>query len=284
MRYNEELTAQWGRVLWLRSENAELAVALDFGIRIVHASYPGMENLFYEQPNDLSDGFVEKDGWRLYGGHRMWLAPESTKSYYPDNQPVSYEITDGGVLVTQPVDPWMQIQKRLRIDFQEDGSVRVEQSFENISDAPMIGAAWGVNTLDAGGRAVVSFDGGNRGEFNPHRVVSLWADTSLHDPRLYFAKDHLVATHIPSRDYLKIGLYSNPGKAVFENKGQRFTLTYDAQPLECYADNGCNFELYMCMQFMELESLGVNTEILPGQSAVHVETWKLEPCTDVTGG
>ena len=105
MHHCEQMHPQWGRVLWLRNEFAELAVALDFGIRIVHASYPGMENLFYEQPNDLSDGFVAEGGWRLYGGHRMWLAPESDDSYYPDNQPVSYEIADGHVLVTQPEDP-----------------------------------------------------------------------------------------------------------------------------------------------------------------------------------
>jgi len=65
------------------------------------------------------------------------------------------------------------------------------------------------------------------------------------------------------------------GKAVFENKGQRLTLSFGSQPLAEYPDNGCNFELYMCSRFMELESLGVMTHILPGECASHTETWHL---------
>ena len=112
----------------------------------------------------------------------------------------------------------------------------------------------------------------------------MWGDTNLSDSRIRFTSDSFIATHTPSTDYFKIGVYSRDGKAVFRNKGQQLELSYDAPDMDALPDGGCNFELYMCMQFMELESLGVNTEILPGQSAVHVETWKLEPCTDVTGG
>ena len=275
MQYNEALTSQWGRVLWLRNADTEIAVALDFGIRIVHVSCTGMENLFYVQPNDLSDGFVDGD-WRLYGGHRLWLTPESAQSTAPDNAPVTYIPEGNSVLFVQQPDAALNIQKRIRISFEEDGCVRVEQSIENLSDSPIIGAAWGVNTMAAGGKATVEFGCRKKGGFNPQRVVALWSDTSLHDPRLEFGRDYLKAEFKPLKDYLKVGLYSNPGKAVLENKGQRFTLTYDAQPIECYDDNGCNFELYMCVYFMELESLGVKTEILPGQCATHVEHWKLE--------
>jgi len=277
VQYNEAITTQWGRVLWMRNRDIEIAVALDFGIRIVHMSCAGMENLFYVQPNDLSDGFTEGK-WRLYGGHRLWMAPESALSCTPDNDTVEY-IPDGdSILFVQQPDPVLKIRKRIRICFEENGLVRVEQSIENLSESPIMGAAWGVNTLAAGGKATVQFACSQKGGFNPQRVVSLWSDTSLHDPRLKFSKDYLTAEHQPLMDYLKIGLYSNPGQAVFENKGQRFTLTYDAQPIECYPDNGCNFELYMCVHFMELESLGVKTEILPGQCAIHVEHWKLEKC------
>ena len=43
-------TAQpWGRVLWLTDGNTRVGVALDFGLRVVHLSCEGMENLFYTQ-------------------------------------------------------------------------------------------------------------------------------------------------------------------------------------------------------------------------------------------
>lgn len=265
----------WGRVLWLTGNNAQVGVALDFGIRIVHLSYPGCDNLYYVQPSDLSDGFITEDGWKLYGGHRLWMAPESDDSYYPDNDPVDYKLFEDGVLITQQKDPVLGIQKFLRLTFHNDGSVSVEQGFTNISDKIINGASWGVNTLDAGGKAYISFTNNDQKGYIPHRVVSLWSDTNLHDPRLTFDRKGLTAQFIPLSDYLKIGLYCMDGKAVFENKGQRLTITFNSEPLTFYPDNGCNFELYMCSKFMELETLGTKAELMPGESTKHTETWYL---------
>ena len=266
-------TDVWGRVLWLCGESAQVGVALDFGIRIVHLSYPDCENLYYTQPADLSDGFVTEAGWRLYGGHRLWMAPEGDYSYYPDNEPVSYELLDDGAIITQNPDPIMGIQKFLHLTFLSDGGVKLEQGMRNVSDKVIAGASWGINTLDAGGKAVISYQG--KKGYTPHRVVSLWSDTNLHDPRLSFDKHSLTATYMQLPDYLKLGLYSMEGKAVFENKGQRFSILFDAQPIDQYPDNGCNFELYMCSKFMELETLGTKTQLQPGACTSHVETWYL---------
>lgn len=268
-------TDRWGKVLWLQNDVLEMGIALEFGIRIVHISCIGCENLFYVQPADASDGFVTEKGWKLYGGHRIWMAPESDDSYYPDNDPVSYELTENGAQIIQNVDPLLGIRKRLRIEFLADGGVRLTQSVENAGTKPIFGASWGVNTLDAGGTAQIYFTNDGRKGYTPHRVVSLWSDTNLHDPRLSFSKEMLVARHMPLQDYLKIGLYCIDGRAVFENKGQRLTLLFDSNGLEKYPDNGCNFELYMCSRFTELETLGTKANLLPGQSTSHSETWYL---------
>lgn len=269
-------TEQWGKVLWLSNDTVEIGVALDFGIRIVHLSCLGKENLYYVQPNDLSDNFTSGD-WRLYGGHRYWMAPESTDSYCPDNAPISYELEENGVLITQNPDPVLQIRKRIRITFLEDGGVALDHSVENLSDKTVTGASWGVNTLDGGGVAKINFSCGVRGGFRPKRTVSLWSDTNLHDPRVKFEKDSLTATHMADvPGYFKIGLYVQPGEAVFTNKGQQFTLGFDVAPMEACPDGGCNFELYMCTRFMELEVLGVQTEIAPGKTAEHREIWHLQ--------
>lgn len=267
-------TQQWGRVLWLENDVLEIGVALDFGIRIVHLSCIGMENLYYVQPNDLSDNFTSGE-WRVYGGHRLWMAPESTDSYCPDNAPVSYELQDDGVMITQNPDPALLIRKRIRISFLEDGGVVLDHSIENLSDKTITGASWGVNTLDGGGIANINFNG-ERG-FNPKRVVSLWGLTNLHDPRVKFCKDRVTATHMADiTDYFKIGLYVQPGEAILENKGQKMTINFQVPPMDACPDGGCNFELYLCSRFMELETLGVQTEIAPGKTAEHREIWHLQ--------
>lgn len=276
MQYFQQTTSKWGRVLWVTHGVMQIGVALDFGIRVVHLSCVDCDNLFYEQPTDLSDGFTTPGGWKLYGGHRLWLAPESDDSYFPDNSPVDYCVNGDEITFLQELDPLLQVRKSLSLHAEPDGSMRVIQKIENVSNQSVAGAAWGVNTLDAGGTACVSFANDNSSEFNPTRVLSLWSDTSLGDPRIRFEKDQLVATHMPTEDYFKIGLYSNPGCVTFYNKGQKFVLTFESKPYHAYPDNGCNFELYMCKQFMELESLGEIKEMIPGQCAVHEEVWHVE--------
>lgn len=267
-------TEQWGDVLWLEHGDAEIGVALEFGIRIVHLSVKGMDNLYYVQPNDLSDNFTSGD-WRVYGGHRLWMAPESELSYCPDNNPVSYKLEHDGVLITQQPDPALQIRKSIRITGLPDGTIALDHRIENLSDKTVTGASWGVNTLDGGGVAEINFNG-ERG-YNPRRVVSLWGYTDLHDPRIQFTKTRVIATHMADiTDYFKIGLYVQPGEAVFTNKGQQMTINFEVAPMADCIDGGCNFELYMCTRFMELETLGVKTEIAPGKSAEHREIWHLQ--------
>jgi hypothetical protein len=275
MQYEVRNTQQWGKVLWLQSAGVEIGVALDFGIRIVHLSCEGMENLYYVQPNDLSDNFTKGD-WRVYGGHRLWMAPECEESYCPsENAPIRYTVLPNGVELEQDTEPLLQISKRLTITFLEDGGVALDQKIINCSDKTITGASWGVNTLDGGGQARIAFTG-QRG-YNPQRVVSLWGLTNLHDPRIRFEKESVTATHMAEiTDYFKIGLYANPGEAVLKNKGQELTITFDAEPLQCYMDNGCNFELYLCSRFMELETLGTRTDIRPGECASHREVWHLK--------
>lgn len=263
----------WGRIYFMTDGKTEVGVALDFGIRIVHLSCAGMENLYYRQPDDLSDSFTMGD-WRLYGGHRMWLAPEGDHSYHPDNDPVSFKTLSDGVIVEQTLDPRQNIVKSLKITFEADGALRLDHSFRNAGETVITGASWGVNTLDGGGEATVGFSG--VAGLNPSRTVSLWGDTNLNDSRLKFTKTEIQVQHAPSPDYFKIGVYSREGKAVFRNKGQQLTLRFDTPEMDSLPDNGCNFELFMSKQFLELEVLGVKTEIRPGEAACHTERIKLE--------
>ena len=266
---------QYGRICWLTDGKTEIGVALDFGIRVVHLSCAGTENLYYAQPGDLSDGFGTADTWKLRGGHRMWLSPEGEHSYYPDDDPVCVETIPDGIIVEQKTDPWQNMVKTLKIVYQPDGTIRFDHNFRNVGDSPFRAASWGVNTMAGYGTAEIGFSG--QGGFTPTRTVSLWGNTNLHDSRIRFTSDGITATHAPSPDYFKIGVYSRDGVAVFRNKGQQLTLRYEAPPMDELPDGGCNFELYMGEKFMELEVLGAVKEILPGESVGHTELLTLSP-------
>ncbi len=274
MKYEIRTDPQLGRLLWLSDGTTELAATLDMGLRLVHLSLCGMENLYYRQPADLSDGVSTPQGWRLLGGHRFWLAPESDASYYPESNPVAYTLHENGATLTQCVDAWLGVEKSIRLDFLPDGAILVTQQAKNVTDTPITCALWGVNTL-RGGTGTVEFSA-EPGGYNPRRMVSLWGQTNLGDARVRFTHDRLTVTCAPSPDYFKIGLYSATGRIVHENLGQRFVIQAQTPAMAQCADGGANVEVFLHQRFMELETLGPVCTIAPGGSERVQETWRLE--------
>jgi len=87
--YEEKNYRHFGNCLFVSNGTVNLFASLDFGIRILSFSKAGGANLFYEEEKE-SNFFGTKEGWRIYGGHRLAFAPESGKTYWPDNVPVRY--------------------------------------------------------------------------------------------------------------------------------------------------------------------------------------------------
>ena len=54
--------------------------------------------MFKEFPDQL--GLTKSDKWLLFGGHRLWHAPEAARTYYPDFEPVLVQEIENGLIVT----------------------------------------------------------------------------------------------------------------------------------------------------------------------------------------
>ena len=265
-----------GRFVCMEDGKIELAAALDFGIRISSLHVIGMENLFYEQPEDCSDGLATKEGWKIRGGHRLWLTPETDRIYWPDNDPVEWEQTEDGILLTQKPEAWMQIQKQLLIRLPGNGEVELSYLLTNLASSPLTTALWQVNTVAGGGTAQIPFGGYTVGAAYPQRHICLWGATDPWDARIHAQEDTIFARHDRNRtEYFKMGIFSSSGQAALVSRGQRLELSFGAENGQEYPDGGCNFELYMNPFIMELETLGTVQTILPGQTARHEERWKL---------
>ena len=163
-----------GRILFMTDGKTEVGGALDFGVRIVHLAAAGRENLLYEQPRDLSDSLATPEGWRIHGGHRFWAAPESSLSYYPDNDPVDCERLPSGFVLRQRTDPWTGMQKELAAVFADDGSLCVTHTLIYEGEESVQAAAWGVTTLKGGGEAFYPFPKAEGSEFSVNRTLALW--------------------------------------------------------------------------------------------------------------
>ena len=276
MEHYVEKHPQWGQMLWLKGCGAQMGIPLEYGIRILHASCEGMENLLYEQPADLSDGFVTEEGWVLRGGHRLWPSPEGPESTQPDNDPIEWKVEGDTVALVQKDDPVTGWRKELDITFRPDG-ILLTHRYRNISQTDKVCASWGISTMAPGGKAYVDFTQSQEIPlYNPRRPVSLWKDTDLGDPRLKFTRNSLTAAYLPLEEYCKLGIWCREGLCRYENRGQRLLLRFEAPPAKELPDGGCNFELYMGKYFMEVETLGRLQTLRPGQCAQHWELWQLE--------
>ncbi|MCJ7665262.1 MAG: DUF4380 domain-containing protein, partial [Actinobacteria bacterium] len=77
----------WENCLRLENDEIELVATTDVGPRIIRLGFKGGQNLFKEFGDQL--GKTGGDQWRIYGGHRLWHAPEAVpRTYFPDNKPV----------------------------------------------------------------------------------------------------------------------------------------------------------------------------------------------------
>lgn len=266
--------SEYGNLLWMTDGKTEVAVALDYGLRIVVLHCVGMENVLYHQPNDLSDGLTTEKGWRIYGGHRFWTSPENDDSYYPDNEPIEYAIEEESVLLTQKTDLWTRFKKQLRLSFCDNDDLKVEHILTNCNNHPVNVALWGITTLNGGGVAKIPCKG-NAGGYAPNRALSLWFDTSISDDRLSFENDTIIGKHIFCENKLKIGAYSPQGKISMKNFGQKLEITFATHKMENCPDHGCNAELFLNKHIMELETLGEFKEIKPEKTANHTEYWRI---------
>ncbi|HXG24900.1 MAG TPA: hypothetical protein VNJ09_10120, partial [Chthonomonadales bacterium] len=98
----------------LSNGTVEVIVTTDIGPRIMRYAFVGGENILGELSPDIKVS-TELGDWRPYGGHRLWIAPESKRlSYSPDNEPISFErVGNNGIRLLQPVEPKTGIRKEM---------------------------------------------------------------------------------------------------------------------------------------------------------------------------
>lgn len=274
VRY-EILATNRGRQLRMTDGKTEIICALDFGIRITHFSILGMENVFYEQPEDLQDGLFTDEGWRLYGGHRVWNTPDSKTCNYPDNDPVDYEMIPNGVILTQRPEEWRQIKKSVKIIFLTDGRIEVSNRIQYVGLGKIKTSAWGINTLSGGTVETELIPAKTQGR-EPGTSIALFQNASINDSRLVWEDGKLIAAYCAGKTSMKIGVYTASGKATCKNKGQQFTISFTVEHFGEYPDINSNFEIYIDPSFIEAETLGKVMQLEYGETAEHIEYWSIE--------
>jgi len=271
IRYTEKNHPVHGKCLFLDNGVIEVGVPLDFGIRICHFSFVGEKNVFFEQPNEMTD-LTTPAGWRVRGGHRLWLAPESQDIYAPDNDPVTVERVQGGVRITQREDRVLHVIKECTLTLAGE-SVHITHRITNTGDVRTC-ALWAVSVMAPGGVEHIPL-AVRSGGCDPLHRFAIWDHTTLGDERAEYRKDEVVLTHKPIDARYKLGVGHPAGDVRYVLPWVTFVKHYELQKDKCYPDGDVSFETFLCRHMTEVESLSPLYTLKTGESATHDEMWTL---------
>ena len=133
----------YGKCLEISNGKIFLMVTVDVGPRIIKCGFINGVNILYNDykrevlnKGEAYDKYYYKGAyWAIYGGHRLWASPESEpETYYPDNNPVEYEILENGAIFTQEPQTQNGVQFKIKVTMDDDNNINVEHFITNISN------------------------------------------------------------------------------------------------------------------------------------------------------
>jgi hypothetical protein len=258
----------------LENASLQLLITQSVGPRILALRFKDGENLFAELPG-VTDALPDGGVYHLYGGHRLWHAPEDLpRSYQPDDEPVEISAIPGGLLVTQATETLTGMQKSLRVTLAgDDARVTVEHTLTNRGAWEVACAPWAITQLKPGGVAILPQPLQQSGLL-PSRSLALWPYADMTSEHLHWGHD-FIFLHAPMPKPFKMGFPNQRGWLAYWRAGVLFVKKASFDPLATYVDYGSSSECYCNPQFIELETLGPLAKIAPGRSVSHTETWEV---------
>lgn len=269
--------AGWPNCIRLSNGQIELIATTDVGPRIIRFGFVGGNNFMKEYPEQV--GKSGGDEWHIYGGHRLWQAPEdSKKSYAPDNGPVAYTWDKGTLKLTQKVDT-TGIEKEIEISMDaERNRVKLVHRLTNRTSAKVNLAVWALSAMAPGGRAIFPQElyRSHSDQLLPVRALALWGYTDMEDPRWTWGTHYLQLrqdTAISTAQ--KVGMTNTLGWAAYAMDKAIFINRFGYDSAAQYPDFNSNCETYTDAEMLEVETLGPMTQLSPNGSAAHTEEWYL---------
>lgn len=262
-----------------RLENLHLILdyLLESGPRIVRLIPKTLgENLLAETPDyhlKSSHGV-----FHLWGGHRLWHAPETAaRTYAPDDGNLRVVTGDDTVSLSRD-DLITGIRKELVVALDPfKPRVRLAHRLTNTGLWPVELAPWAITQLRLGGTAVLPTGGAIDAEgLLPNRQIALWPYTRWDDPRFRPGQEGIEIVGQPLNQPFKLGYMNRDGWMAYRYNGVTFTKRWTPQPDRPHVDFGCNAEVYASEYHIELETLGPLATIAPGDSVEHLEEWDIK--------
>ncbi len=265
----------WNTCIEISNNIVDLVVTVDVGPRVIRYGFTGQENELGEIRSDM--GRQGGTAWRMYGGHRLWISPESgERTYEPDNVPVTWKEIENGISTAQEQGPVTNVAKEMQITLAPDGpGVTINHRLTNKGREPLSLSAWAITVMKAGGKEVVPQTRSDTGLL-PNRTITLWPYTRLDDGRIVPGSKFIILKQDRSiQPPLKFGTTNDNGWAAYFNNNHLFIKKYAPVRNALYPDFGVSFETYTNDVMLEMETLSPMTGLGPEEYIDHAEKWEL---------
>lgn len=275
IQYKEINYGAFGRCVQLSNGLVDVVATLDVGPRVIRFGYTGRENMFCEAPG--AEGPNGPDGWKIYGGHRLWHSPEvMPRTYEPDNKPVKWLKIESGVRLIQEPEPFAMTAKEMDVLLDDESSeVNVLHRIRNVGAWPIEFSLWALTVMAPGGKEVAPMPQGGS-DFEANRMLSLWPYTRMNDERVWWGERYITLQQDPSqKPPFKFGINNEYGWAAYFNYNQVFIKEFMYESGEPYPDGGASYETYTTDFMLEMETLSPLMTVEPGEEAEHMERWYL---------
>ena len=261
----------WQEAYRLRMGQAEMVVVTEVGPRIISLSVGGGPNLLFVDQETVGKGQGDAD-WHVYGGHRVWVAPETGDTYAPDNARCEVQVSAEGLTVVAPAVPQTKLRKRLTVTAL-DGRFVVEQGVLNTGAALYAGAIWALTCVRPEG--VIAFPWGRQGSWDLKKIVywNKWLDQASDVNSQQWQPGPDLFRIVPTGEVGKVGTNSPEGWVAMCREDATFVKSYRWVPDTRYPDEDCALQVYTCDRFIEMETLSPLGTFYPGFEVVHREVW-----------
>jgi len=259
----------------LENPHVRLGTLRESAPRIVRLNCAGSsQNVFAETP---TVGWDTPYGWfRPCGGHRLWRAPQAIAGSDAPDRRVQVSVREN-VLEIDAEKSAAGDTRRIVVSLDEaQPRITVRHELRNDSAQLVWWAPWAITQLRLNGLAIVPLKEPEplSNSAVPNRNIVLWPQAVMSDERFTVSDDCIWVRATPGA-LTKIGTYCEIGRVGYYNDGILFRKTFSAQPPAEYPDLGCNVQVFVDPNCLELESLGPITALASGESATHTEVWDL---------
>jgi len=255
----------------IASGNKKLIVTTQVGPRIIFFGF--------EKDSDSNVLFVDNErklglwDWKVYGGHRFWVSPETRDSYASDNKKCEV-IEENDAISFINFDEKTQLEKKLTISIEKENFI-VKHTLTNKGEMLYYGGIWGLTCIPVEG--VIFFPWVTPGDWRIKKIIywEKWPGQSTNIESKQFVKGKNLFLVYPNGETSKVGTTGYDGFIGVANKNYTFVKKYDYIQGAIYPDDNCSIEVYTSKNFCELETLSPLTTLFPNYSLEHKEKWIL---------